>query len=164
LGEVDSPMLLHGIALWRELSGDRKFPPRSAMTVRVLRGVLRNITLLRVIDGGRDYEYRVVGDAYVMAHGISFQGKRWSEIESLSPRHYATIKPIYDSVVLTGEPVATRGWIERGAHANEHVYCEYVYLPLGTEEAGVDHIMALAVYVTRGPSTGMSYWSEYRAP
>ena len=134
------------------------------MTARVLRSVLRNITLLRVIDGGRDYEYRVVGDAYVMAHGMSFQGKCWSETEALSPRHYAAIKPVYDSVVRSGEPVATRGWIERGAQTDEHVYCEYVYLPLGTEETGVDHIMALAVYVSRTFSTGSGYWSEYRAP
>jgi len=134
------------------------------MTARVLRSILRNVTLLRVIDGGRDYEYRVVGDAYVMAHGISFQGRRWSETEALSPGHYAAIKPVYDSVVRSGEPVATRGWIERGAHTDERVYCEYVYLPLGTEETGVDHIMAVAVYVSRAFATGSGYWSEYRAP
>jgi len=134
------------------------------MTVRALRSLLRNITLLRVIDGGRDYEYRVVGDAYVMAHGISFQGKCWSDLKTLAPRHWATIKPIYDSVVRTGEPLATRGWIERGICTDEFVYCEYVYLPLGTEEGVVDHILAVAVYVTHGALIGSGYWSEYRVP
>jgi len=104
---------------------------------------------LRVIEGGRDYEYRVVGDAFVMAHGRSFQGKYWSEVERLSPGFYAYIKPIYDHVVRTGEPLATRGWIERGAGSKGHVYCEYVYLPLGSAETGVDYILIFAVYLRR---------------
>jgi hypothetical protein len=149
LEDIDSPVLLQGIAYWRNLCGGRKYPPRSAMSPRGLSNLLRNTTLLRVIDGGRDYEYRIVGDAYVMAHGVSFQGKFWSETGRLSPGYYATIKPTYDRVVREAEPVATRGWIERGASVNEYVYSEYVFLPLGDEAKGVDHILIFAVYVPR---------------
>ena len=164
LQDMGSPILHQAVALWRKLAGDRKYPPREVMTVRNLRSLLRNITLVRVIDGGRDFEYRVVGDANVMAHGVSFQGKRWSDLEARAPGKWAAVKPIYDSVVQTGEPVATRGWIERCMRNNEFVYCEYVHLPLGSEEGVVDHILAVAVYAAHGTPAGSGYWSEYRAP
>jgi hypothetical protein len=149
LSEVDSPILLSGIALWRGLCGERKFPERNDVTPRALKALLRYTTLLRVIDGGKDYEYRIVGDAYVMAHGVSFQGKLWSETAGVSPGYHARIKPVYDRVVREGEPLATRGWIERGNGSAGQIYCEYVFLPLGSEEEGVDHILVFAVYVPR---------------
>lgn len=147
LSEVDSSVLIDGITLWQSLCGDRKYPRRGDITPRGLKSLLRNTTLVRVIEGGKDYEYRIVGDAYVMAHGISFQGRCWSQIDGLTPGYQAFVKPIYDRVVREGEPIATRGWIERGAGSNGHVYCEYVFLPVGDE--AVDHILVFAVYIRR---------------
>ncbi|HUO99095.1 MAG TPA: PAS domain-containing protein [Rhizomicrobium sp.] len=155
LKEVDSPVLREGLTLWGRLCRGRRFPARSDVTARELKTVLRNTTLLRVIDGGKDYEYRIVGDADVMAHGVSFQSKRWSETAKISLGYHDAIKPVYDLVVKTGEPVATRGWIEKGRSAGEHIYCEYVFLPLGMEPHGVDHILVFAVYVAR-PLVGIS--------
>jgi hypothetical protein len=153
LADIDSPILLEGIALWEGLRRGRNFPQRGDVLPRGLKSLLRNTALLRVIEGGVDYEYRIVGDAYVMAHGVSFQGRKWSDTAQFAPGYQAAIKPVYDEVVRTGEPIATRGWIERGSAAGEHVYCEYVFLPLGAEI--VDHILVFAVYVARamlGPS------------
>ncbi|MDE2630897.1 MAG: PAS domain-containing protein [Alphaproteobacteria bacterium] len=142
-------MLLRGAAYWRGLCRGRKFPSRAAVTPRGLAGLLRYTTLLRVIDGGKDYEYRIVGDAYVIAHGISFQGKRWSETGNLSPGYQTTIKSTYDRVVRKGEPVAMRGWIERGRETSELVYSEYLFLPLGDDDRTVDHILVFAIYAPR---------------
>jgi hypothetical protein len=149
LSQIDNAILLEGFELWRSLCGEHKYPPRSAVTPRLLKPMLRNTTLLRVINGGEDYEYRIVGDAYVMAHGRSYQGKLWSETGEMSAGVQKFIKPVYDRVVQDGEPVATLGWIERGGSSTGLVYCEYIYLPLGDEAAGVDHILAFAVYVRR---------------
>jgi len=149
LSEVDSAVLLNGIAYWRALCGDRNFPARNDITPRGLAGLLRNTTLLRVIDGGKDYEYRIIGDAYVMAHGISFQGKRWSDTQKLSPGYHAMVKSTYDRVVRKAEPIAMRGWIERSGEQAELIYSEYVFLPLGTDGETVDHILVFAVYVPR---------------
>ena len=149
LEEIDSPILLHGAAYWRELCDGRAFPARCDVTPRGLAGLLRNTSLLKVIDGGKDYEYRIVGDAFVMAHGTSFQGKRWSETGKLSPHYNAVIKSTYDHVAHKAEPVAMRGWIERGGHRSELVYSEYLFLPLGSDGKSVDHILVFAVYVPR---------------
>lgn len=143
--DVDNTILLDGIGLWRELSGARSYPSRKDITPRLLKPLLRNTTLVRVIDGGRDYEYRIVGDAYVMAHGVSFQGRLWSQIANVSPGYHKYIKPIYDEVVRDAAVIATRGWIERGSGSVGSVYCEYVFLPLGDVE--VDHILVFATYV-----------------
>ncbi|MDE2500392.1 MAG: PAS domain-containing protein [Alphaproteobacteria bacterium] len=149
LEDIESPILLQGVAYWRDLSGERNFPARADVTPRGLASLLRNTALLRVIDGGKDYEYRIVGDAYVMAHGVSFQGKRWSETGKLSPGYHALIKAVYDRVVRKAEPIAMRGWIERGAESSELVHCEYVFLPLGMDGKTVDHILVFAVYLPR---------------
>ena len=147
LADVDHAILLDAVGLWQRLKGERKYPSRNAVTPRILKPILRNTTLLRVVDEGADYDYRIVGDAYVMAHGQSFQGKLWSQTEAMSPGFYKFIKPVYDRVVRDGEPLAMRGWIERGGASTGHVYCEYVYLPLGEDR--VDHILAVAVYLRR---------------
>jgi hypothetical protein len=147
LTEVDNAVLLGGLALWQGLKGERRYPPRSAITPRVLKPILRNTALLRVMNGGEDYEYRIVGDAYVMAHSQSFQGKRWSEMGDFVPSFHRFVKQVYDRVVQGGDPVAMRGWIERGRPSIGHVYCEYIYLPLGEAATGVDHILAVAVYL-----------------
>ena len=147
LTEIDSTILLQGAAYWRGLCRERKFPARKDVTPRGLGALLRYTELLRVIDGGKDYEYRIVGDAYVLAHGISFQGMRWSETKKLSPDSHAMIKSTYDRVVRKGEPVARRGWIERGGKNSELIYSEYLFLPLGEDDKVADHILVFAVYV-----------------
>ncbi len=145
LTEVDNTVLLTALLLWQDIRNERRFPPRRAITPRLLKPILRNTTLLRVIDGGADYEYRIVGDAYVMAHGQSFQGLRWSQTKSMAPGFHKFIKPVYDRIVESGEPLAMRGWVERGGSSTGLVYCEYIYLPLVDES--VDHILIVAVYL-----------------
>ena len=150
IAEIDNAVLLDALQLWKRLRNGRRYPARSAVTPRVLKPILRNTSLVKVIDGGADYEYRIVGDAYVMAHGHSFQGLRWSETASLAKGFKEFVKPIFDRVVQDGEPLATRGWIDRGGLSTGHVYCEYLYLPLGEEATGVDFILTVAVYLRRG--------------
>jgi hypothetical protein len=147
LAEVDNPILQQALQVWQSLKGERRLPGRNTVTPRRLKPFLRNTALLKVIDGGADYEYRIVGDAYVMAHGGSFQGLRWSETKAIAPGLHKMIKPIYDRVVASCEPLAMRGWVERGGSPTNLVYCEYLYLPLG--EDAVDHILIVAVYHCR---------------
>ncbi|MGC9953628.1 MAG: PAS domain-containing protein [Rhizomicrobium sp.] len=162
LCEIDSTILLQGAAFWRGLCRERRFPSRDDVTPRGLAGLLRYATLLRVLDGGKDYEFRIVGDAYVMAHGVSFQGKRWSETDKGSHGHHSTMKSTYDHVVHKGEPVATRGWIERGGHSSELIYSEYLFLPLGEDDKTVDHILVFAVYVPRESLTSLRKTDDLR--
>jgi hypothetical protein len=147
LDQVDNPILLNALRIWEGLKNGRRLPVRQDITPRVMKPILRNTTLIKVIEGGADYEYRIVGDASVMAHGQSFQGLRWSHTKTLTPHFPKFIKPVYDRIVEEGEPLAMRGWIDRTGAARGHIYCEYLYLPLGVAE--VDHILVVAVYHRR---------------
>ena len=149
LSDIDSPTLQLGITYWRDLCGDRKFPSRADVTPRGLGQLLRNTMLLRVIEGGKDFEYRIVGDAYAVAHGFSFQGLRLTQIREISAEYTDMVRPVYDFVVRDAEPVAVRGWVARGGLKTESIYAECVYLPLGPNEKTVDHILAFSVYVPR---------------
>jgi hypothetical protein len=145
-GEVESAAVRDAIAFWQGLCRGRRFPSRGDIRPRELRGLLRNICLIRVLDGGSDYEYRVIGDAHVIAYGFSMQGKRLSEIDSYAPGHGQVLKRLYDRVVRKGEPFALRGWIEQAGVQRKYIYSESLFAPLGEGEA-VDHVFNVSVYV-----------------
>jgi hypothetical protein len=149
LEEIEHPILVDGLTYWRDLCAGRKYPARSDVTLRGLANLLHNTLLLRVIDGGRDYEYRFEGDAHVQAHGVSVQGKSWSEISQNGSDLRQFNKIVYDRVVENAAPIAVRGWMERDSQHWELIYREAVYLPLGQKDGSVEHILGFSVYFLR---------------
>jgi hypothetical protein len=146
LETLDDPLLIEGLAYWRKLCGARRFPARTDVTPRGLRHLARHTLLMRVIDGGADYEYRVVGDAHVMAHGISVQGMRWSDLYKNIGVHALRRKPFYDRVVKKGEPLAVSGlMLADGGHRGP-LHNTALLLPLGADNTAVDHILGISVY------------------
>jgi hypothetical protein len=147
LDAVEAPAVRAGVGYWKRLCGQRKFPSRNEVTPRDILGLLRNTILLRVIDGGNDYEYRIVGDAHVIAHGFSAQGMKLSELGSFASGYGEVLKSLYDYPVRNCAPLALRGWISKGEDDSEFIYAESVFLPLGPDEATVDHVLNFSVYV-----------------
>jgi hypothetical protein len=145
LDMVEAPAVRAGIGYWKRLCGQRKFPSRSEVTPRDILGLLRNAVLLRVLDGGAEYEYRIVGDAHVIAHGFSAQGLTLSQLGIIAPGYETILKSLYDYPVRKGVPLALRGWISRGE--SEFIYSESVFLPLGPDDVTVDHVLNFSVYV-----------------
>src|SRR5262249_55294607 len=60
LDAIDNPILQQGLAYWHRLRGQRPYPARADLMPRDLSPLLRHVVLLRVLDGGGDYEYRIV--------------------------------------------------------------------------------------------------------
>ena len=116
------------------------------VTLRGLAGLLHNTLLLRGIDGGRDYEYRFEGDAHVQAHGVSIQGRQWSDVSQNCSHRRQLNKMVYDRVVADAAPLAVRGWMECDSQHWESTYREGVYLPLGPVDGPVEHIISFSVY------------------
>src|SRR5258708_39864838 len=71
LKEAECPAVRDGIAHWRRMRGSRRFPARSDLSPRDISGTLRHTVLLRVLDRGADYEYRIVRDPHTAAQGCS---------------------------------------------------------------------------------------------
>lgn len=149
LDDVESTAVRDAVAYWKTLCNGRAFPSRSEILPRDIRGLLRNICLLRVVDGGADYEYRVIGDAHVIAYGFSMQGKLLSNVDENAPGHAEVLKRLYDRVVRKGEPYALRGWIARSDIQKKYIYSESLFAPLGDGDV-VDHVFNVSVYVPRG--------------
>jgi hypothetical protein len=146
--DVESVAVREAIGYWQGLCRGRRFPSRVDIRPREIRGLLRNTCLIRVLDGGSDYEYRVIGDAHVIAYGFSMQGKQLSEIDAHAPGHGQVLKRLYDRVVRKGEPYALRGWIERAGVQRKYIYSESLFAPLGDAEV-VSHIFNVSVYVPK---------------
>ncbi len=136
-------------AYWRMLKNGRKMPPSAALSPRDMKGMLRNVVLLRVIDGGADYEYRIVGDLFVWAYGAQFRDLRLSQIEAAAPEHGDSMRQLYEYVRMTAAPLAFRGWIGREDARSRFVYHESVLLPLAQDGETVDHILIASFYVPR---------------
>ncbi|HUO88767.1 MAG TPA: PAS domain-containing protein [Rhizomicrobium sp.] len=151
LDELDNPAVRTGASYWRMLKGARKIPARSELSPRDMRAILKHVLLLRVIDGGADYEYRIVGDVHVQAYGMQFQGSRLSTLEARAKGLGNMLRGLYEHVRVTAEPFAVRGWIGREVKDARFVYFESAFLPLGDDGLTVDHIACVSVYVPRAP-------------
>jgi hypothetical protein len=146
LDAVENPAVRAGVAYWRQISGERKFPSRADVRPRAFQSILRNVALLRVLGGG-DYEYRIVGDAHVVAHGFNMQGLKLSEIGKYSPGYDALLRQIYDPVAERRAAFAIRGWLLRGEKHQQYLHTESAFLPLGPDDLHVDHVLNFSVYI-----------------
>ena len=149
LDELESSPVRVGVNYWRGLRAERKFPARSQLMPRDLSGILRNIVLLRVLDGGRDYQYRIVGDAHVHNYGVNFKNMLSSDIEREAPEHGRLMRTVYEHVRNAQAPLAVRGWIRREILNARFVYHESAFLPFGEDETAVDHILVVSFYVPK---------------
>jgi len=148
LDEVKHPVLLQGVAYWQDIRGARKFPSRADVTPRGLGTLLRNTLLIAVVDGGADYQFRIVGDAPVLALGRNFQGVCLSEMDATGNMRGVTCRQLYGSVVSSGEPRAIRGCMASNIERMFPIQCEAVFLPLGPDEATVDYLLGFTVCIS----------------
>lgn len=145
LNDLHHPLNRNGYALWQATAGARRFPARVEFTPRILRDYLRNLALVRVLDGGKDFEFRIVGDAIVSAQGGMMQGHTCSELDVVLPGYGMVLGAVFRRVCETKAPLALRGAYVRRAD-DMAILHESLVLPLGADETAVDHILVLGVY------------------
>ena len=144
--DIQNPIVRAGIAYWQGLCRGRAYPARPDVSPSGMRKFLANTALVRVIDDGADYEYRIAGEAHVMSHGIPLQGKKMSELDGLDPAYRPVLKSLYDTVAKSHAPQGVRGAIKAADGAPVHYKSESAFLPLGPDEKTVDHILVFTVY------------------
>ena len=144
IAAIREPALQQALAVWNELKGTARFPARDVMTPRAMRPFLRNIVLVRVLENGKEYEFRIVGDAIMQVQGGAFQGLTLAEIDAKLPGYGAALRPLYDQLIAAGEPHAYRGYVPDGPVKRAFAH-ETLLLPLGTD-AAVDHILVIGAY------------------
>ena len=151
LHDLESPVLRKVDGLWQAWRGSARMPPRERLSFRELGGAAKHVSLARVLDGGADYEFRIVGDAHVQALGSSPLYRRLSDVIAAAPKFGQGLKASYDLVRRSGRAWAFRSQIGWDAPDTRFVLFETCYFPLGPGEGLVDHILNAAVYAPQAP-------------
>lgn len=143
LEEIGSAHLQDALALWQRKRGPRTYPRREDIAPSDMKSFLRNITLVRSIDGGVDFEFRIAGDGMVVAYGFNPIGKRLS----VFPRDFVeACMAALGSVLRHKQPLAVKGTMDKTDV--ESLAQETLFLPLGADENTVDHVLVVAGYVS----------------
>ena len=131
-----------GYDYWRLLRGMRRFPSRDEISPRDIACVLPNMVLIRVLEGGKDFQYRIVGDHAGQGYGVDLRQRLYSDIALELPRAAANWSRLSRRVVESGEPLALLASVGIGATDAKFSNAEAVYLPLGPHDNCVDHLVS----------------------
>lgn len=137
---------------WQGKLRGRALPLRSELDVTEFAGWLGNLSLVEVVDGGRDFYYRVHGTNKVQYLGRDLTGRHVSDLDAVSADIVASE---YKLVVATGKPQ----FVSR-SHINikkEQVRTDKLMLPLSVREPreSVDMIL-VGLYAWFGRAKGKS--------
>jgi hypothetical protein len=146
LDAVEDPIVRDGIAYWRSLCRGRAFPARADVTPHAMKKLLSHTIITRVVDGGTDYEYRIVGQVHVDIHPIPLQGGRLMKLEGLGTPYRTLLKSLYDEVVQTRAPISNRAAMKAADGGPAGLRSVSAFLPLGDSDAAVDHVLVFATY------------------
>jgi hypothetical protein len=149
LAELESPVVKQGAAYWRSLRGSRRFPAYEDLHPRDFAPILANTLLVKVVDGGADFEFRIAGEVQIQTFALPFAGKRLSELKDTSLAYNYVLKGLFGHVAEFREPVAVRGQLGPGFPNVRFGYFESIFLPLGAKDDAVDYLLGFSAY---GPS------------
>ncbi len=149
LDNLESPIVKQGANYWNALRGTRRYPARKDLRPREFATILRNTLLVRVVDGGADFEFRIVGAAQAQTYALPFAGKRLSEFAPSDIAYCYVLKGFFGHVTGHGVPVAVRGKMGGVSSKVQFSYCESIFLPLGENDNTVDHLLGFSAYVPR---------------
>jgi hypothetical protein len=152
LSDIQNPLVRKALSIWENARGARSMPSRADMSPRVMSGLLRNTVLVRVIGDGDEFEFRIVGDAIVMAQGASLQGMTMAEIDLVLPDYGATLHNAYLNTYRKRTPFAYSGWYMREADGRS-MFHESLVMPLGDDGEKVDHVLVVGVYAMQPGQT-----------
>jgi len=128
--------LLPFYAVWNAKRGSRRFPSKDEIAPRDIKDFLKSVILLRVLDAGNDFEFRIVGDGLIQTFGGNFQGRTASRFSKLANVTNLAHRP----VARDGEPRLLEYWIRFSDLPVYHR--ETLFLPLGHGDT-VDHVIAM---------------------
>lgn len=147
LAALEAAPLRLGYAYWRSLRGDRRYPSRADIRPRDIAGILRHVCLLKFENG--DFVHRIVGDAIVRAFDIPLQNRTLADLAEEEPGLVAMLRPLLEQCRSSGEPLAVRGRSGRDIFRITFTHHEAVFLPLGPDDATVDHVLVVSSYFSR---------------
>jgi len=142
----ENPVLRDALAHWQALRGERRYPCKEQVSPRCWLASLKDLVLVKVIDGGADFEYRIVGDRLSQAYSLTRHNRHLSEIAKSSPKLASGFEKIYRTCMVSRAPVGIRASNGRAVAAVRFHTGEGIAFPLGPDDETVDHILGVSVY------------------
>jgi hypothetical protein len=144
IDHLQSPILHEIKRIWDAKRDGRSYPSRNDLRPHDFASFLRHLSLARVIDGGSDFEMRIIGDEIVQAYGENFTGRTLSSLAELIGD---AMLGAYHAVRQEGRPVLLQGSFER--KHNDHFRREVILMPLGIDSE-VEFVLSAGMLMPRG--------------
>lgn len=143
LDSLRSPVLRHVLGVWDAKRNGRAHPARRDLRPRDFAPYLRHLSLARVMDGGDDFELRIIGDEIVQSYGENFTGRTLSSIAEFVGD---AVVLAYRTVLVEGGPVLLHGFFE--SPRDHHFRREVLLMPIGAE-ARVEFVLSAGMLTPR---------------
>jgi hypothetical protein len=132
-----SERLVGVLAAWKRTANERTAPKREEITPALLRTALPWIWMVDVIDGGKDFRFRLAGDRVIQFLGRRYAGELISE--SLDNPFFQRMRAILVECTQHKKPLAV-GPVRSNLAGKEFFDVEIVVMPLSDDGR---HVTAL---------------------
>jgi hypothetical protein len=149
VGELQHRAVRLGYDYWQRQRGSRKFPARTQIRPNEIAPALSHFSLIKVWDGGTDFEVRIAGDAMNCAYRAPLNGRLISDIATDLPLMAARWCRIFGEIIATGSPLAVRTHAGHDLPETNFSDSEAVFLPLGESDDVVDYMLLFAQHERR---------------
>jgi len=140
---ASAPKDLHRFcAYWIGRAGARRMPAFEDIDPVDIPWALSRLYLVRAVDGGRDFVYRLAGEAINLRYAGSLTGRRIGDL--FQPGSAETILERWRRVI--DEPAAYYVDSEHPTSTGTRVRGRRVVLPLGPAEGPADHIFGMTLF------------------
>jgi len=134
-----NPKLLDFYALWRGKCSGGRLPARTDFTLEDLRPYIGRIAILDVIDGGRDFRFRLYGTQIAEEYKGEMTGK---SVTAFRANFFAAIVPGYRRAVETRQPHYDAPEIDDALMLYKW---ERLVVPLASDGTTIDMIMVCSI-------------------
>jgi hypothetical protein len=128
--QLVSERLVGVLAAWKRTTGTRMGPKREEITPSLLRTALPWIWMIDVIDGGKDFRFRIAGERVIEFMGRRFAGELLSD--NLSNPFFQRMHGILVECTQRKKPVAV-GPIRSNLKGKEFFEMEVVVMPMSED-------------------------------
>ena len=135
-------ILLDVYAYWQSLRSGDSIPYRRDFRPAAIRRLLPYIILVDVLNDPRDFQFRLVGTAFITVTGQELTGRLISEV--FPPQFRMEVFEGWNAIVENGGPNWACGnvWIEN----KDFISWQGVALPLRAETGSVDQLVGAGVF------------------
>ena len=139
------PILIELFAYWNSKLGGRRMPSRADIDAAELRKLVSHVMLYDVVEPGRLYRIRLVGQAIVDFVGANNTGKLATD--NMPPEAAKRMLEILNSLVTTHTPRFRHGYAH-WHYDKSYRQFEACFLPLSPDDQTVDKILVGTTFNT----------------